>query len=304
MARVVGVASWSRGLRVLALPLIAAAIVLVAIPAVMTVMLAFTDYDAVSAPRWNGFANFARLWRDPIFATSVWNSLIYVAISVPLRMVAAVGTALLLAGRRRGTATGRALVYLPTVVPDVAYALLWLWVFNPLYGPLALAMQAIGLPGPELLLSAWGARFAVAIMSAFQIGEGFIVALAVRNDIPHELYELAEIDGARPSWTLRRVTLPLMMPVLLLLAARDVVLSLQGNFVPALVLTNGGPEYATTFLPLYTYQNAFEYLRFGYASAMTLTMFAVTAAMIGVQVLIVRRRREGRGEGRQEGWSP
>lgn len=293
MARVVAAASWSRGLRMLAVPLVAAAVVLIAVPAVMTILLAFTDYDAVSAPRWTGLSNFTRLWRDPIFATSLWNSLIFVVIAVPLRMLAAVGTALLLAGRRRGTATGRALVYLPTVVPDIAFALLWLWIFNPLYGPLALLMRAAGLPGPELLLSAWGARFAIAFMTAFQIGEGFVVALAVRNDIPHELYELAEIDGARPSWTLRRVTLPLMMPALLLLAARDVVLSLQANFVPALVLTEGGPEYATTFLPLYTYQNAFEYLRFGYASAMTLTMFVVTAAMIGIQFLIVRRRREG-----------
>jgi len=277
----------------LALPLIVAAVVLVAIPAAMTILFAFTDYDAVSAPRWNGLDNFARMWRDPIFATSLWNSLIFVVIAVPLRLFAAVGTALLLSGRRRGTATGRALVYLPTVVPDIAYALLWLWVFNPVYGPLSMVLRAVGLPGPELLVSAWGARFAVAAMTAFQIGEGFIVALAVRNDIPHELYELAEIDGARPSWTLRRVTLPLMMPALLLLAARDVVLSFQANFVPALVLTGGGPEYATTFLPLYTYQNAFEFLRFGYASAMTLTMFVVTAAMIGIQFLVVRRRREG-----------
>ena len=291
MARVRSDAVWSRRLRVLSVPLIAGAIVLVAVPALMTVALSFTDYDALSAPRWNGFANFTRLVRDPLFATSLWNSLIFVAMSVPLRLGAAVGTALLLSGRRRGTATGRVLVYLPTVVPDIAYALLWLWVFNPLFGPLALSMRAMGLPGPEFLLSAWGARSAVAIMSAFQIGEGFIVALAVRHDIPHELYELAQIDGASPWWTLRRVTLPLMFPVIMLLAARDIVLSFQANFVPALVLTAGGPEYATTFLPLYTYQNAFEFLRFGYASAMTLAMFGVTAAVIGVQFWIVRRWR-------------
>lgn len=291
MARVGFERAWSRRLRVMAMPLVAGSVVLVAVPALMTLALAFTDYDAVSAPRWNGFANFTRLVRDPLFATTLWNSLIFVVIAVPLRVGAAVATALLLARPRRGTATGRVLVYLPTVVPDVAYALLWLWIFNPLFGPLALAMRALGLPGPEVLLSAWGARSAVAIMSAFQIGEGFIVALAVRHDIPHELYELAEIDGARPSWTLRRVTLPLMMPALMLLAARDIVLSFQANFVPALVLTEGGPEYATTFLPLYTYQNAFEFLRFGYASAMTTVMFAVTGIMIGLQFLIVRRWR-------------
>lgn len=284
---------WNRRLGAMAAPLFAAAVVLVAVPALMTIGLAFADYDAVSAPRAAGLANFRRLISDPLFATALWNSLIFVAMAVPLRLVAAVGTALLFARRRRGTAAGRALVYLPTVVPDVSYALLWLWVFNPLFGPLAFVLQAAGLPGTEFLLSPWGARTAIAIMSLFQIGEGFVVALAVRHDIPDELYELAAIDGARPWWTLRRVTLPLMAPAILLLAARDVVLSFQSNFVPALVLTEGGPEHATTFLPLYTYQNAFEFLRFGYASAMTLAMYAVSIVMVAVQFAVVRRWRAG-----------
>jgi multiple sugar transport system permease protein len=128
-------------------------------------------------------------------------------------------------------------------------------------------------------------------MSVFQIGEGFIVALAARHDIPQELYEIAAVDGAGPLWSFRRITLPFMTPALVLLAARDIVFSFQVNFVPSLVVTEGGPGYATTFLPLYTYQNAFEFFRFGYASAMTMAMYAVTGAMIGLSWLLVRRWR-------------
>lgn len=283
--------SYERRLRRLAAPLLVAALILVVFPALMTLALAFTHYDALRAPRWAGLANFRALVSDSLFWTALWNSLIFVAMAVPLRLGAATGVALLYSRRRRGTAAGRALAYLPTVVPDISYALLWLWVFNPLYGPLNLALGALGLPTTSWLLSAWGARTAIVVMSLFQIGEGFIVALAARHDIPLELYELAAVDGAGPVRTFRRITLPYLAPTLVLLAARDVVFAFQSNFVPALVLTNGGPRYATTFLPLYTYQNAFEFLRLGYASAMTLVMYVVTAAMVGVQLLAVRRWR-------------
>ncbi len=278
-----------------AAPFLIATTALVAVPAVMTFVFAFTEFDGLSSPSWSGLENFRRLAGDGIFKTALWNSLIFVAIAVPLRLAGSVGAALLYARRRRGVAAYRTAAYLPTVVPEISYALLWLWAFNPVYGPLAIAVASFGGEAPALLLSPWGARIAVVVMSAFQIGEGFLVALAARQDVPAELYELASIEGASPWWTLRKVTLPLLAPTLALLAARDVAFSFQANFVPALVLTKGGPFYATTFLPLYTYRNAFEFLRFGYASAMTLTMYGVTAVMVGIQLLVVRRWRPAFG---------
>jgi multiple sugar transport system permease protein len=95
----------------------------------------------------------------------------------------------------------------------------------------------------------------------------------------------------RPFWAFRRVTLPLLLPTLVFLTARDVAWSLQSSFVPALVITKGGPSFATLFLPLYVYQNGFEHLRFGYASAMTLAMFLLTTAMVAVQWWVLRRWR-------------
>jgi multiple sugar transport system permease protein len=132
----------------------------------------------------------------------------------------------------------------------------------------------------------------VIVMSLFQLGEGFLVLMATRQEVPEELYELAELEGARPAGTFRRVTLPMMAPTLLLLALRDVVFSFQATFVPALIVTKGGPPpYATTFLPLFIYDNGFEYLRFGYAAAATLVMFLVTAVIVAVQFRVVRRWR-------------
>lgn len=276
--------------RALAMPFVAATAVLVVGPALATLGLAFTDYDALSAPRWNGLANFRRLASDPLFRTALFNSVVFVAIAVPLRVAGSLGAALLYARRARGVGSARALAYLPTVVPDVSYALLWLWLFNPIYGPLGFALGAAGIDTP-VLLSAWGARLAVVALSLFQIGEGFLVALAARHEVPPELYELARLDGAGPVRTFRRITLPMLAPALVLLAARDVAFSFQASFVPALVLTDGGPLYATTYLPLYTYRTAFGFFRFGYASAMTVTMVLVTAAMVGVMALVVRRRR-------------
>ncbi|MCP3141635.1 carbohydrate ABC transporter permease [Pyxidicoccus xibeiensis] len=275
----------------LAAPFVVAAVLLVGLPALLALGLAFTDYDALSAPRFVGVAHFLRLWDDPLFWTALGNSLLFAALAVPLRLVAAMGLALLL-HKRAGVA--RSAVFLPTVVPDLAYALLWLWLLNPLYGPLALVLKTTGLADGGWLLTPWGARGALVALTVFQLGEVFVVLLAARRELPQELYELCELEGGGALTVFRKVTLPLMAPTLGLLAARDVMKSLQTTFVPALVITQGGPRYATTFLPLYIYQNGFEYLRIGYASAMTWVMFLVTVAMVAAQLWVLRGWRTSR----------
>ena len=216
----------------------------------------------------------------------------FILFAVPLRLVGAVAFALLLHRKFRGVGAYRTSAYLPTVVPDVAYALLWLWIINPLYGPLNLALDAIGGPTPSWLTDPRAAQWAVIIMSLFVIGEGFIVAMATRPGIPGELYELGDVEGASPLFMFWRLTLPLMAPTLLLLMFRDTIFSFQANFVPALLVTGGGPApYATTYLPLFIYRNGFEYLRYGYASAATLVMFGLTALIVYLQWRIVKRWR-------------
>jgi multiple sugar transport system permease protein len=281
-----------RGLALLLAPYLLGLTVLIAVPAIITFGLALFEYDLITSPEWAGLSNFRELWDDDIFRRSLRNSLMFIAAAVPLRLLGALLLALLLHPRIRGVSAYRTAAYLPTVVPDVAFALLMLWIFNPLYGPLNVALDAVGAPTPQWLTDPHDARWAVVLMSLFQIGEGFIVALAVRQSLPGDLYELAEIEGARPWYVFARVTLPLMAPALLLLLFRDTIFSFQANFVPALLIFDGGPPpYATTYLPLFVYTNAFEYLRYGYAAAAALVMFGITAAIVFAQWRILRRWR-------------
>ena len=273
----------------LAWPYVTGLTLLVALPLLGAIALAFLEFSGIAPPEFVGFDNFERLLGDKSFWRSLGNSAIFVLISVPLRLAAAVAFALLLHRKARGAAAGRVAAYLPTVIPDVAYALLWLWLLNPLYGPLALALGSIGIG--DVLTDPWGARIAIAVMSAFQIGEAFIVALAARRLIPEQLYEAASVEGASAWFTFKKLTLPLMGPILGLLALRDVILSFQINFVPALLVTEGGPRLATTYLPLYAYQQGFRYFKLGYAAAMTLTMFLVTALIVFLQFRLFKRWR-------------
>jgi multiple sugar transport system permease protein len=273
-------------------PYVAGLLALVLVPAAVTFVLAFTQYDLIRPAEFAGVSNFTELVHDGVFWISLRNSLVFAGIAVPLRLLGALGLGLLLHRRFRGVGGYRTAAYLPTVVPDMAYALLWLWIINPLYGPLNLFLGLFGDFEQRWLTSAPAAQAAVILMSLFQIGEGFLVAMATRQEIPGELYELARVEGARSWHVFRRVTLPMMAPTLVLLLFRDTIFSFQANFVPALVVTGGGPPpYATTYLPLFVYRNAFEYLRYGYAAAATLTMFLVTALIVYIQYRLVKRWR-------------
>ena len=265
--------------------------VLVAVPAALTFWYAFTDHTGLAQPNFNGLTNLRRMAGDPLFFASLRASLIHVAIAVPLRLLAATALGLLLSAPRRGGRWYRALVYLPTVIPDIALALLFLWVLNPIYGPLNQILGALGLPQPTWLATPWGARTGVVLMLLFPIGEAFLVVLATRRQVNERLYEAAALEGCGPWLQLRRITLPLLAPVLVLLAVRDTVLTLQSNFVPAYVLTDGGPANATLYLPIYIFDQSFEFLGFGYGAMITLVMLLVTSVLIALQIVLVRRWR-------------
>ena len=278
-------------------------VALVALPALVTFALAFTEYDLLRSPSFVGLENFRELVDDEIFGIALKNSLVFAAIAVPLRLVAALGLALLLHRRFTGVGGYRSAAVLPTVIPDIAYGLVWLWLFNPLYGPINLLLRvggdsptttAWGVQPPQWLTHPNDARAAIIIMSLFTIGEGFVLLIVTRQGLPTELYDLAALEDATAWGVFRRVTLPLMAPILLLLLARDTIFSLQLTFVPALVVTEGGPPpYSTTYVPLFVYRNAFEYLRYGYAASATVAMFLLTAVIVWLQWRIVRRWRKG-----------
>jgi multiple sugar transport system permease protein len=292
-----------RQLALMLTPYLFGLVVLIAFPAVVTFALAFTEYDLLRSPSFVGLENFRDLADDEVFRIALKNSLIFAAVAVPLRLAGALSLALLLHRRFTGVGTYRSAGVIPTVIPDIAYGLVWLWLFNPLYGPINLFLRwhgdspsttAWGVQPPQWLTHPNDARAAIIIMSLFTIGEGFVILLVTRQGLPTELYDLAALEDATAWGVFRRVTLPLMAPILLLLLARDTIFSLQWTFVPALIVTEGGPPpYATTYIPLFVYRNAFEYLRYGYAAGATLAMFVLTALIVWLQWRIVRRWRKG-----------
>jgi multiple sugar transport system permease protein len=271
--------------------------VLVVLPAVAGFGLALTDYNALQPPRFAGLANFRDLIDDEVFHIAVANSLFYIALAVPLRLIGALLTARLLLRPTRGTHVFRASVYLPTVIPDMAWALIWLWILNPLYGPLNQFLAFLGFGGPAWMSDQTSARLAIVLMMSWQIGEGFVVCLASLQNVPRDLLDQAAIDGSsawRVFWT---VTLPSIAPALLILLFRDTIFSFQANFVPSLIVGRGGnPDYATMFLPMYIYTTAFGYLRFGYAAAMTCAMYVLSGVMLWLQYRFAVRWQLGLGD--------
>lgn len=258
--------------------------------------LSLTDYNAIGPPRWAALDNFRRLPGDRVFRIAVFNSLLYVVLAAPLRLVGALFLARLLQRPVRGTMLGRAVVYLPTVIPDLAWALIWLWVLNPIYGPLNQMLGWFGIAGPAWMVEPASARLGIVLMMVWQLGEGFIVCLAALQSMERDLLEQAEIDGAGRWNSFLGIVLPVIAPVLLILLIRDTIFSFQANFVPALIVgKGGGPDYATMYLPMYIYTVAFSYLRFGYAAAMTVVMYAITGGLLFLQYRSTRRWHEGFG---------
>lgn len=274
----------------LALPYLLGSLLLVVVPLGLALHLASTSYHGFRAPEFTGGENWTRLLADEKFWRSVGVSALLAAVVVPLRVLLAVGAALLLARRRgAGTAVGRVAAYLPSVIPEAAWALLWLWILNPLYGPLPKLLGALGVPSPAFLTETWGARFGLALVMAFQVGEAFVVALAARAAIPQRLYEALSVEGASAWFATRRLTLPLMAPIVLVLAVRDVVVVVQNAFVPALLVTEGGPANATTTAPLHLYVRAFEYGELGYASTLSVTLLVLTAVAAALPLWLAAR---------------
>ncbi len=273
-------------------PFLLGTLVLVVVPALMTLGVSFTDYQGIKPPTWIGLDNFRRLGAAPLVRVSLYNTLLFVVAAVPLRLAGALGLSLLLGGRGRSVGLARVAACLPTILPETAYALIWLWMLNPISGPVNLFLTALGVPAPIWLTQAGTARLAVILMALLQIGEGFVVLIAARQMVPAAVYEAAAVDGASRWQGFWHITLPLIMPWILLLLCRDLVVSVQNTFTPSFVLAYGGPNYATTFLPLLIYELSFDFLDWGLASAALVVVYGWILLLIwGARNLIEGLRR-------------
>jgi multiple sugar transport system permease protein len=293
MSRFLPYLSYHTRLRLLLLPYLLGILLLVIAPAALSFALAFFHYDALSAPRWAGTLNFVLVYTDSLFNLSVQNSLALIILPVPMRVFGAFVLARLLQRHGRFLGWFRASVYLPSVIPGAAYALAWLWIFNPLYGPLNVLLRTAGFDPPAWLVDPLWAKPALVLMSLWQIGEGFLVSLAALQDLPPQLEDAARIDGAGSWGVFWYVALPLIAPILLLLAFRDAILTFQESFTAIFLMTDGGPYYATYTLPLFVYEQGFDLFLFGVAGAALWVMYALSGLVVICLYIIARQWQIG-----------
>ena len=244
-------------------------------PLLFTLYVSLHDWDLLQANRpFVGLGNYAELARDPLFWKALGNTFIY-ALYVPFSMALALGAALVLDQPLKGMKALRALVFLPTVVSYVAIAVVWQWMFNLDYGLLNYLLRALHLPGVDWLGNPKTALLAVMLVSAWvQLGFQMVIFLAGLQGIPAHLHEAATLDGAGPWLRFRHITLPLLRPVTVYLFVTGIIWSFQ-VFTLVYVMTEGGPVHATDVLVYRIYQNAWEFRRMGYASAMSWVLFAI-----------------------------
>jgi multiple sugar transport system permease protein len=257
-------------------------------PVAGALLLSLAEWPLPRSPSFVGLAHFRSLLADPLFARTALNTIYYALGSVPVGIVLGLGLALLLQRQRRGVHLLRALFFLPVVVPGVATALVWGWVFNPRYGLANALLAGVGIRGPGWLHDEAWAMPTLILMSLWSVGPNILIYLAALRNVPIELYEAARLDGAGPWARFRHVTWPMVSPVTLLLVVINTIAALQ-VFTPSYVLTRGGPNNATMTLPLYIYFNAFVWGQLGYASALAVVLFAMILAATLLQRRLARR---------------
>lgn len=259
--------------------------VFTAAPIGLSLYFSFCDFSNVSPnqpPVYFGTENYRALMADPIFWKSVWNTTYYAILVLPLSLVTALGMAMLLNGKIAGQSVYRTIIFLPSLVPAVAAAMLWLWLFNSKLGLINIALRDIGIANPPAWLNDpnWSMP-ALVLMSLWGVGNTVVIYLAGLQDVPRELYEAADIDGASPVRKMWHVTLPAISPVIFFNLIMGIIGTLQSFTQAQLVMGGAGPARSTYLYAVYLYDNAFVYMRMGYASAMAwlllLAILALTA---------------------------
>ncbi|GAC1551574.1 MAG: sugar ABC transporter permease [Herpetosiphon sp.] len=263
-------------------PWIIGFLLFVAGPMVASLILSLMRWDLFSPPQWVGLDNFTHLVHDPLAVTSLWNTAFFTFISVPLNIIVALATAMLLNQPLRFQSWFRTFFYLPAITPAVASAVLWLWILNPEIGLANGLLRRLGLPQSQWLYSAATSKPTFILMGLWSVGNTMVIFLAGLQGIPQSLYEVAEIDGANWWQRFRVVTLPMLSPVILF----NVILGIIGSFqifTGAFLLTNGGPQNSTLFAVLYVYRLAFEQFQMGYASAFAWLLFVIILVFTLIQ---------------------
>lgn len=268
-----------------AAPFIIGFIVLSAYPILASAFYSFTDFNLFQSPEWVGAQNYIRMWNDATFWKALGNTAFLTVIGLPTAIIIAIAGAHLLNLPVRGQPLFRALIYLPSIIPMVVGGYLWRWLLNTQYGFINYFLGLIGIKGPGWLVEPDWTKPAILMMTWWTVGGTMIIYLAALKDVPRELYEAASIDGAGPWRRFWNVTWPVISPVTLFQVIVNIVAYLQIFTQPYLLaqdrLNNAGsgPGQSMLTYSMYLFQNAFSFLKMGYASAMAWVLFLITLAV-------------------------
>jgi len=256
-------------------------LVFLAYPVMSSVVYSFCDYSVLSPPRWIGLRNYVDLVEDEVFWIALKNTLTYTALALPIGLVVSLFYALLLSTNPKGSGIYRTLIFLPALMPVVATAIIWIWMLNGEFGVINHVLHELTLglfPKVTWLTDRSYALPAIVLVSVWGVGQTVVIVLAALQDVPSSIYEAAEIDGATLWQKIRHVTIPMISPVIYFNAIIGIIGALQ-VFATPYIMTAGGPARATLFYTQRLYENAFYFLRMGYACAMAWTLFLVVLGL-------------------------
>jgi multiple sugar transport system permease protein len=284
-------------------PFLIGAVVFIAYPVLASAWYSFTDFDLFQSPAFVGLANYIAMVKDSEFWISLANTFVMMILGVPLTIIISLAGAHLLNLPVRGQPLYRAFVYLPTIVPVVVGGYLWRWLLNTQYGFIDYFLSLAHIPQPAWLDDPdWG-KPAIVLMCLWTIGGSMVIYLAAIKEVPAELYEAAELDGAGWFSRFRYVTWPTVSPITLFQIIVTVIAYLQIFAQPYLLTqtrlnaASGGPGQSMISYAMYLYENAFVYLKMGYASAMAWILFLITI-VITLLVLWTSKKWVHYGSGR------
>jgi multiple sugar transport system permease protein len=260
----------------------------VAFPMLFSIWLMFQKWDLLGDPVFVGFRNIERALTDELALKSLYNSAFYTVFAVPIQLVISFTLALALTQAIKFRSLYRAGFYLPIIIPIVATAIVWQRVFHPDFGIMNEVLGWFGIPPQKWLLDPNLAKPAFIFMSFWMIGRQMVIFIAGLGNIPTQLMEAAQIDGAGRLRSLFSIVIPLMTPLIFYNMVIAIINSFQ-TFVPALIMTDGGPQNETLFVVLNIYRNGFQFFNMGYASALAWELFIIIVGFTIAQFYISRK---------------
>ncbi len=257
-------------------------------PMAASFIYSFGIYHARAPMEWVGFQNYIELFQDDLFWKSLYNTLYMVVLGVPITLFASFLCAVLLNLKVRGQSFYRVIYFLPSIVPTVASTILWLWILNPQAGILNTLLGYAGIQGPNWMTNPAWSKPGLILLGMWGMGGTIIIYLSGLQDVPVSLLEAAELDGANWWQRLWNITIPMVSPITLFNLITGVIATFQ-YFAQAYVFRGfqplGYPLNSTLFYSVNLYQNAFQYLKMGYASAMAWILFLI---ILGCTLLLLK----------------